>query len=157
MITLTDAQVAAFWAKVEKSEVGCWFWAGSSSAPPHHDARYGTFRVGDKTLKAHRVAYALCVRQPGPLSVLHLCDNSMCVRPDHLVSGTHAENMRDMRVKGRDGGPPAQNRAKDECDQGHPLSGVNLYVRSNGQRQCKACRRAASRRYEDRKRKAAAA
>lgn len=32
---------------------------------------------------------------------MHKCDNRLCCRPEHLAVGSHAENMEDMRNKGR--------------------------------------------------------
>ena len=31
----------------------------------------------------------------------HTCDNPRCINPLHLIKGTHAENMNDMKVRNR--------------------------------------------------------
>lgn len=40
---------------------------------------------------------------------MHLCDNPPCFRFDHLRLGTHAENLADMRAKGRGVDPLPQH------------------------------------------------
>jgi hypothetical protein len=74
----------------------CWLWQGST------DMRYGTFRIGRKMVKAHRLAYE---QTHGPIprgyEVCHRCDTTLCVNPQHLFIGTHADNMRDRNEKGR--------------------------------------------------------
>lgn len=58
-------------------------------------------------LLAHRIAYmsrhGLIPSGKGRLDsvVLHTCDNKLCCNPDHLRFGSHADNMADMKAKGR--------------------------------------------------------
>lgn len=72
---------------------GCWIWLGSANSE-------GRAQMGSRT--AARVSYA-AYKGPIPegLSVLHRCDEPICVNPDHLFLGTHTDNMRDMSRKGR--------------------------------------------------------
>lgn len=79
---------------MEKIEVRgpdeCWPWTGRSD-----EKGYGLI---DNT-RASRVVLGLA---PGdPLVARHKCDNPPCCNPAHLVPGTHAENMADMKSRGR--------------------------------------------------------
>lgn len=78
-------------------ETGCVRFTGGLNS-----SGYGNLWVNGKTVGAHRVAYELA---NGPIpkgSVLrHTCDNRYCVNPEHLVLGTHRENMEDMTKRGR--------------------------------------------------------
>lgn len=63
---------------------------------------YGKISIDHSPQLAHRVSYQLYKGEiPSGMQVLHNCDNSYCVNPDHLRLGTHDENMRDHAIRGR--------------------------------------------------------
>lgn len=69
--------------------------------------------VDGKSLLAHRLAYALANGPIPPEAILrHICDVPACVRPDHLVPGTHEENMRDRKTRKRD----LRRNLAERCD-----------------------------------------
>lgn len=87
-----------FWSKVQRGE-GCWEWQGSCTG----SNGYGQFWVTHTiVVRAHRFAYELTHGSiPKDAIICHRCDNPRCVRPDHLFSGTFADNTADMFRKGR--------------------------------------------------------
>lgn len=85
-----------FWSKVDRSHPsGCWLWLGAPNA-----FGYGTFARTlapgvQKRVLAHRHAYELLVAPiPEGLTLDHLCERTICVRPDHLEPVTNSENLR---------------------------------------------------------------
>lgn len=84
-----------FWKRVDKSG-DCWNWTGAT------DGRYGQVWNDGKHEKANRTAWRLCVGEiPKGMNVLHKCDNTLCVRPDHLFLGTQKDNLIDAARKNR--------------------------------------------------------
>lgn len=89
---------ARFEAKIKQPNAnGCMLWTAG------RDTRgYGQFRLDGKQMGAHRVAWLLYRGEiPKGLHVLHKCDVTSCVNPDHLFLGTAQDNVSDMVAKGR--------------------------------------------------------
>lgn len=110
----------------------CWVWAGATNRG------YGAFRIGPRTVQAHRWIYLETV---GPIAPKHeldhfACDggSSGCVNPAHVRPVTPRENnMRSTSTA-------ALNAVKTHCKHGHPFDEVNTY-RYHGKRMCKQCGR----------------
>lgn len=137
----TEQRLTRFWARVDKSagQDGCWLWLGYKDR-----YGYGQIRIaGRKQAKASRFAWEI---RNGPMAkdqeACHSCDNPACCNPAHIFPGTHAENLHDMKVKGRH-----WRASQMTCRNGHPFDSFG----SRGQRQCSICRRASQQAYEARK------
>lgn len=125
-----------FWAKVEKTDT-CWLWTGATYLG------YGVFGVGGgKTIRAYKFLVGIAPDGKEWDHRCHAVDESCqggadcqhrrCVRPSHLRSVTHAENMRYVRW--------AESK-KTACPRGHLYSGDNLIINSKGRRECRTCTR----------------
>lgn len=95
-----------FWPKVDKNgpiqphmDTCCWPWLGSIMSNG-----YGYLYNGEKGANqtAHHASWTI---HNGPLKkgrrVLHRCDYTLCVRPDHLFEGSQRDNVLDAISKGR--------------------------------------------------------
>lgn len=138
MPTLTE-RIAA---KVRVDDSGCWVW----TAALDRDG-YGRVWTGERRTFAHRASYEAHVGSiPDGLQLDHLCRNRACCNPEHLEPVTAQVNQhRSESVSG-------QNARKVECDHGHALDNLNTYITPGGRRNCRTCRRAATARYEQRRR-----
>ena len=116
---------------------GCIVWTSSKSNG------YGHVWDGERLRGAHRVSYEL-TKGPIPrgLQLDHLCCNRACINPDHLEPVTRSENV-------RRGETPRRVRefwaSVTHCKYGHKFTVENTYIRRNGRRSCRACRRVGSR------------
>lgn len=108
--------------KIKVLDNGCWQWvAGKSSTG------YGYIKVDGVQIGAHVYSYLVFKGSvPKGKLVRHTCDNRWCVRPAHLLLGTHKDNVHDAIVRKRRGmttaialkislalsGRPAHNKGK---------------------------------------------
>lgn len=80
-----------FWAKVNKSELGCWDWTGAKSNKSYG---YGVFQLSDHLTSAHKVAWILEGKEDLGNSLLdNVCGNRSCVKPDHWRKSIRTFNL----------------------------------------------------------------
>ncbi len=84
-------------------QTGCW---NCTSHTPHVSDRgfIGYFHIKRDGIwyMMHRYMYMQKYGQITPNDVIrHTCDNPMCINPDHLLKGTHQDNVRDRVSRNR--------------------------------------------------------
>ena len=123
------SQIERFAQKILINEItGCWEWQGTLS-----HIGYGQFapisrRRGGKLTSPHRFIFEYLFDSiPEGQEIDHICKNRACSNPNHLRLVSHQENQQ-------------YSLLKKSCKHGHPLSGDNLHISSQGKRICKKCR-----------------
>jgi len=109
---------------------GCHLWQGALACG------YGQVHINKKVYKIHRLSYEHYKEKiPPRMYVLHTCDVRNCFNPDHLVLGTHQDNM-DHKVQRR------RHHAYKitHCPYGHEYTKENTY-KYKGKRLCRMCRK----------------
>lgn len=99
-----ERMIRNFWRKIDKKkEDECWIWKGAKSNQSLYTLKYyGFFKFNGITISAHRASYIMYNGNvPEGVSVLHKCDNGLCVNPHHLFLGTQEDNVKDMFNKRR--------------------------------------------------------
>jgi len=75
----------------------CWLWTGYIA-----DNGYGTIHYQGESDLVHRVSYEFFNGDiPENMYVRHTCHERNCICPEHLVLGTHKDNMKDMTEANR--------------------------------------------------------
>ena len=123
-------RVNRFLDKIDMSG-DCWEWQGW-----HDPNGYGRISVYAPTIPTrsrlvHMVAWELFNGIiPAGFEIDHLCRNRGCVRPEHLELVTHAENM-----------ARSSWSMRTHCTRGHEYTTESTYLRTDGGRRCRICRR----------------
>jgi hypothetical protein len=99
---MQEKYIRRFWNKVDKTN-SCWNWTAAkwNGYGAYGYRLDGTINTAFKSMSAHRFSYLIAKGDPGDAYVRHICDNPLCVRPEHLELGTHNDNMADMTTRNR--------------------------------------------------------
>jgi len=95
LLHATEADIARFMRYVEKLPNGCWYWTGARSRGKGNRKWYGSFRLGKRSVRAHRFSSEVLNKHECPPGHHrdHDCCFSMCVCPDHIKVMTASENQ----------------------------------------------------------------
>lgn len=129
------------YAKIKYLDNGCWLWTGKTKSNG-----YGQFTIDKKYIYVHRFSYEYHKAFiPEGLVIDHLCRNRACVNPDHLEPVTQRINL----LRGET--IPGIRALQTSCQNGHEFTPENTYVKPNGTRNCRTCKREAQARYMENK------
>ena len=120
-LTIGPAQAARFWSKVQKlpvtdptavpgsAENPCWEWTANLSG-----TGYGQFNLDpiNRSVRTHRIAYALGKEDPQALDVAILCGNKTCCNFGHMVAGSRQQSI--ARRKTKRGSELPQTKISDQ-------------------------------------------
>lgn len=112
---------------------GCLIWTGAKTPQGYGQINWRGRRIG-----VHRVAYISFKGSiPQGLEIDHLCRVRHCLNPFHLEAVTHAENVRRSIRPARPPRSPITH-----CRNGHEMTFANAYIRPDGNRDCRICKKA---------------
>jgi Ni/Co efflux regulator RcnB len=98
---MNPGTLAKFWSRVDiQGERECWLWRGEIDKSGY--GRFGTRVNGAQIALAHVFSLTIATQEvANGRFAIHHCDTPACVNPLHLRWGTHEDNMRDMKTRGR--------------------------------------------------------
>lgn len=95
MIQASQEDIDRFMRYVDKLPNGCWYWTGARSRGKGNRKWYGSFRVGKRSVRAHRFSSEVLNGDDCPAGHDrdHTCCFSMCVNPAHIQVITKQRNQ----------------------------------------------------------------
>lgn len=97
-LTVTERQLKLFLGRIVAGPNGCHIC--TYYAAPNEYPKVGW--KSNQRVSAHRFAYEYYIGEiPEDEIVLHKCDNTRCVNPNHLKLGSYQDNRLDCIEKGR--------------------------------------------------------
>jgi hypothetical protein len=76
-------------------KTGCWLFTG-----PVHKTGYGRLKFNGHPEYVHRISWIIHNGQiPDGMVIRHKCHIRACCNPEHLILGTHKENINDRSLK----------------------------------------------------------
>jgi hypothetical protein len=95
VIHIQQEDFQRFFKYVEILPNGCWFWTGARSRGKGNKKWYGSFRVGQRVVRAHRFACDMVGKACPPGHHRdHSCVFSLCVNPFHIDVIPKEDNQR---------------------------------------------------------------
>lgn len=93
---MIEGAAARLWSRIKRGEPSaCWPWQGARNA-----AGYGHVSWHGRTVSSHRIVFFLA-HGHWPNVARHSCDEPSCCNPEHIVDGTHQDNVADCVTRGR--------------------------------------------------------
>jgi hypothetical protein len=103
MARVAQPATTRFQAKLQTLDSACIVWTGCLNKDG-----YGSFRVGEKTVLAHRFANEQAFGSiPAGIEIDHRCRNRACCNPEHHLRVTGDQNKRLIGIRNK-----AQGKAR---------------------------------------------
>lgn len=97
MKTITHKELCNSKLEYNTNENNCWIPNKCSN-----QGGYPIITVNNKKHQLNRLMYKMFKGSfQKNLIIRHTCDNRLCINPDHLITGTNADNVRDMVERDR--------------------------------------------------------
>jgi len=106
-------------------------WECTSHALHLKTKGYFIISVKGKKMFLHRFMYEETF---GPIKegnlIRHTCDNTLCINPDHLIEGNHADNAKDMVDRNRHVGPKGTEHPNSRLNEKQVIEIFNSDINS---------------------------